>query len=487
MRSISALATLLLIFAAGCGAKKKGAKTTKATKKTAAKEKPAEKPRGGPRIEAGIPVYFMPGGKANIVYSADDSMGSGLSSVEIWMSSDGGKKWAKYAEDKELTGKVLYEAKDEGTYDFTSVGIDKIGNREKELDELTKADFRVVVDRTPPKVTATAPAHGTLAPAGASFHYSWSAEDPYLAADPVELQIRFKKNPTWISVVRGLPAKGKQKFTLPSAQDDVAEVRFVARDRSGNVGSKIAGTVGFDRMPPVGRILGPRSASDLIVKVQYTVSDPGAASLKRVSLWISPNSGRSWRKITDAPPKSGEVEIQLPKAGSYGLALSAEDAVGNELKPPTRGTKPPFVVSTDTVPPKLEALGWVRRGQVVSARRGVKLQWKATDVNLSKRPVSVEFSFDGGRSWSSVGSNCEPTGSMSWKPSDKINSRRCLLRLVARDLLGNESRVTSPNFVVDNTPPKTRATLERLDEGGAKKETPPAKKETKKRGRRRRR
>ncbi len=463
MRHSVAIGAALLLVLGGCSSRKKSSKGgTKKVAKTKKTRKAGSSSRSKTPVDAsGLMTHFMRDGAVNVAYTADDA-GSGLDSVEIWISKDGGKKWEKLAVDKQLTGKVPFEAKDEGIFDFTSVGVDKIGNREKELSETTRADFRIVVDRTPPKVSATAPAAGTLAPAGAIFTYSWKAEDIYLPDRPVELQIRFKKNPAWITVARDLAASGKQKFNLPAAQDDIAEVRFVARDSAGNVGSKVAGTVAFDRLPPVGKILSPRTATDLIAKVKYTISDPGAAKLTSVSLWITENNGRSWRKLTDAPNQSGEVEVRLPRPGAYGLALSASDAVGNRLLPPVRGTRPNFTLSTDTVAPKLEVSSWVRRGQVVSARKGVQIKWKAEDVNAAAKPVSIEFSSDGGRTWTTVQATATPAGTYVWKPSGKVNSKRCLLRIVARDQLGNESKKTSRSFTVDNIPPKTKSKLEPL-------------------------
>jgi hypothetical protein len=477
MRFLIGICAATLLLVAGCGGKKKSSagKTRKVARKSA-KPRPAG-------ADSGMMTHYMKAGKVNISYSADDQ-GSGLDSVEIWVLKDDAKKWEQLAVDKELTGKVPFEGKEEGTYKITSLGVDKIGNREKELDELTRPDFQIVVDRTAPKLSVTAPPDGKLAPADASFVYSWEATDAHLAENPVELQIRFKKNPTWVSVRRNLASKGKEKFNLPSARDDVAEVRFVARDRSGNLGSAVAGNVAFDRLAPVGKILAPRTAPDLNVKVKYTVSDPGAAELVKVSLWITDNNGRNWRKWKDAPNKSGEVEGRLPRPGAYGLALSASDAVGNRLLPPVRGTRPPFTLSTDTVPPKLEVSGWVKRGRVVSSRRGVKLKWKLTDVNAGEKPVSVQFSSDGGRNWTTVVAAAASTGSHSWKPSGKVNSRRCLLRVIARDKLGNESKAISPAFTVDNIPPKTKSRLEVIDAGKKKPVEGPKRKPKKKRSRR---
>jgi hypothetical protein len=453
--------------------------------------RPSPSPASLAARNADVPTYYMRAGKAHIVYTAEDT-GAGLHAVEIWISADGGKKWEPFAEDKEVSGRVLFEAKKEGSFEFVSVGVDKIGNREKELSPTTRPSFRVVVDRTAPKVTVAAPPARALSAGNASFIYTWSAEDPHLGDRPVALQFKLKKATAWQTVAGALPAKGKQKFDLPEARDDVAELRFAARDLAGNEGYGSAGAVAFDRVAPVAKILGPATAEDMAVKVKYEVSDPGEAELASVALWITDNRGRSWRKLADAPPKTGEVLVHLPGPGAFGLAISAADSVGNVLPPPRRGTRPSFELSTDRKAPVLEALGWVSKGQLVSSRKGVEVKWKATDKNIAAKPVTMQFSADGGRTWNTVGGVREASGSFKWSPPKNVDSRHCLLRLIARDQLGNESQLVSPPFTVDNKPPTTSARLQPVtDEEKKPEEKKPEEKkkpeETKKPPRRTRR
>ena len=408
------------------------------------------------------PTHYLAEGGGRIVYAVSESGGED-DTAEVWMSKDGRQNWSRFSPQGQPGGAIDFKAEEEGVFEFITVGVDKIGNRERNLSPQTPPAFRVVVDRSAPRVNAAAAAEPGLAKAGAQHEYTWEAVDPYLASEPVELQVQFKKNPGWNTVARGLPARGRRRFTLPEAADDVAEVRFAATDRSGNVGVSSAGSLVFDRLPPQGRITGPSTAPNLETEISYEVSDPGAADLVAVTLWISANNGRNWRKLADAPPKSGSVKTTLPGPGNYGLAISATDSIGNQLAAPTRGSKPGFVVSTDVAPPKLEPLGWVEKGQVISALTPVTLKWKATDDNLAERPVTVEFSHDGGRHWILVAKDQPASGEISWAPPKGVNSAACLLRLSARDVLGNPSQVSSSRFITDNKPPATTATFEPID------------------------
>ncbi len=239
----------------------------------------------------------------------------------------------------------------------------------------------------------------------------------------------------------------------------------------------------FDRLPPRGRITGPASTSHLDVEIKYELADPGAADLASVTLWITANDGQSWRKLADAPPGGKSVKVRLPRPGAYGLALSAVDTVGNRINPPARKTKPDFIIRTATAAPKLELLSKLA-GKAFSARDTLNVKWTATAPNLTARPISVEFSFDGGKRWAVIAKALENTGSFSWKPR-KVDSAQCLLRLTARDILGNKSQVTSDPFTLDNKSPESTVRFEPIIEDNGKPEPKPKPKpKPRKRGRR---
>jgi hypothetical protein len=114
-------------------------------------------------------------------------------------------------------------------------------------------------------------------------------------------------------------------------------------------------------------------------------------------------------------------------------------------------------------------------GRVFSSSQVLLLKWKVSDDYLpEKEALKVEFSADGGDSWRAVAAGLKNektrtgdaqrderdsydasfTGSLLWSPPT-VNSRRCLLRLRAKDRAGNETVVLSRIFAVDNRAPKS--------------------------------
>jgi len=115
-------------------------------------------------------------------------------------------------------------------------------------------------------------------------------------------------------------------------------------------------------------------------------------------------------------------------------------------------------------------------GLFLAQQQKLILKWKLVDENLSKAPVSIEFSSNGGESWSMVANGLandrQATGNMTvdrsdavlrtytgsywWQPP-KVDSTRCLLRLTARDLVGHKTSFVSRPFSVDNRAPRSSA------------------------------
>ena len=423
-------------------------------------------------------TFHMKGGRGQINFSVEDR-GTGTASVEVWYSKDGGKNWHHHDTDTadargRLSGKFKFSAKEkgEGVYDFTTVAVDKVGNREKELGPDTPPEFRVVVDFQLPEVTVKGPPKDTLVTKEAT--YSWACTDPNLAEKPVKVDYRVKradpKEEAWLLLAEGLAASGERTFTMPEISAGVIELRFSARDQARNVGSVIAESVKIDKLPPVGKIIGPEMATSLDIIVRYQLEDQGPAGLAAVSIYITTDRGRTWEllaKVDD--PNKEAARVKLPGPGSFGLALAATDAAGNELAPPRQGARPRLVVLTDTAKPRLTMKSKIE-GQAFSPRKPMLIEWEAQDDNFDKTPITIHFSPDGGDTWELVAEGLAnnnrdgKSGSYEWHQLPKVDSTRCLLRITAADVLGNEAALTTRPFTVDNKPPVSRATFTPIED-----------------------
>lgn len=426
---------------------------------------PAGSPSKGPDFSASDKFY--------IKYKVADAAGAGVAAIEVWFSSDGGRNWQKFATDEKLAGKVVFKAPGEGTYSFVTVAVDRAGNRETTPEGRDTRAFSVTVDCIAPKVAAKGPAGDWVGKPGASIEYSWKAEDLHLVPEPVSLQLKLEGQDKWQDLAKGLPAEGKQAITLPDAKEGRGEVRVLARDRAGNVGSAVAGTIVFDGLPPKGRVTGPKVAFTLVPEVSYEVSDQGPAGVASASVWITADKGKTWKKFADGQPRDATIKgVRLPGPGSYGLAVSAADRAGNVLSPPAAGAAPEFTASTDAAPPKV-SLTEPKAGRSFSKNDSVAIRWTAADDNLGEKPVTIEFSSDGGATWSVLAEALANSGSHLWTPP-ALDSEKCLVRVRVADAVGNSSQAASQTFLLDNTPPSSEAGFEAIIEEVKEEDKPPA-------------
>jgi tetratricopeptide (TPR) repeat protein len=460
-------------------------------------------------LAAELPTHYRQR-RATVKYSVD-TKGTGKVTVELYRTASGGRKWRKSGQvvreakeadkhSRELSGEFPLDFKDdaEGVYDFAVSAVDERGNRDREIDTKTQPIFRVVIDRTPPWIIAK-----RLTPAGdpaeaQEVQFAWAARDPNLAEKPVTLQAKLKKEKSWQTVKTGLKPVGKAAFPELAAvaarlSAGMLEVRFHVEDLAGNVREDSAGSVLIDRLAPTARVTGPVMAASLDVDVLYDVADGGPAGLVDVGMWLSADGGQSWKRCKEKVPfDSGSVKIRLPRPGSYGLFISARDAVNNSTKVPEPGTKPMLTLLTDTAAPRLVFSNSKEiEGQAFSGRQRVLIQWRAVDDNLIKLPISIEFSSNAGDSWSTVASALanqrvptgdkerdledevlgEYSGSYWWQPP-KANSTKCLLRITAIDMVGHRTAVLTRPFTVDNRAPRSTVIVKPTVDADVKAATP---------------
>jgi hypothetical protein len=172
--------------------------------------------------------------------------------------------------------------------------------------------------------------------------------------------------------------------------------------------------------------------------------------------------------------------VHLPKSGTYGLALAATDRAGNALPPPTAGKAPAFNLLSDVDAPRLRLLepkeGQAFSGSAESPNPRIVARWTAEDENFGEGPMIVEFSSDGGDSWTVAGRGLANNGSFSWK-APNIDSTKCLVRVRAKDVCENESQIVSRPFTVASSAPSSQAAFEPIAEEPGVGPTAPASEE----------
>lgn len=122
------------------------------------------------------------------------------------------------------------------------------------------------------------------------------------------------------------------------------------------------------------------------------------------------------------------------------LCAKAADMAGNETYLLVGQLK------TDNTAPTL-TLNSLFTGQTLTGGNIYPINWTAADLHLSDLPIKLEYSINGGTTWTTIAETTTNDGAENWTvPS--VNTSNGLVRITATDLAGNISQADSNTFSI---------------------------------------
>lgn len=204
----------------------------------------------------------------------------------------------------------------------------------------------------------------------------------------------------------------------------------------------------------------PQDQQDYFRRPAYTSNrvvhlDVGNAQVGRggVSLWYTPDDGRTWIDHAFHEGRPTAVGFTAPREGKFGVVLVPVDQEGRRDFIPNQSTKPDVVVVYDATPPSVEVLA-PNGGEILGGGKTTEIAWIAEDANLAPAPIALMVSQDGGVNWTEIDRDLPNTGRHRWTtPGESGAAFR--VRVVARDLADNAGADASDaNFTVDADAPE---------------------------------
>jgi hypothetical protein len=195
--------------------------------------------------------------------------------------------------------------------------------------------------------------------------------------------------------------------------------------------------------------------------VEYEVSKIGPSGVGAVELYRTRDDGLSWEKYAydaavNATTPRGErlqrlVQFHEGEAdGIYGFTLVVKNRANIGRRPPQPGEVPELRIELDTTPPIAELYAPTPDPQ----QGNLMLHWKASDKNLTKGPVNLDWAEKRGGPWQPIGVDLPNSGQYAWKLPERMPVE-VFLRLRVRDLAGNETVAITPNaLAVDLNEPE---------------------------------
>lgn len=185
----------------------------------------------------------------------------GVSSVELWGTTDNGKSWRRFAIDSDLRSPIHVETPGEGDYGFkllvTSVGgLTPPTPRPGDQPEAT-----VRVDLRRPALAITGVSQG-VGYFGDQVNIAWTADDENPAGKPIDLEYATRLSGPWTPIAAGLENTGRYSWRLQRHIPRSVYLRITARDAGGNTASATTPKpIEIDVPSPAGKLRGVRSVS----------------------------------------------------------------------------------------------------------------------------------------------------------------------------------------------------------------------------------
>ena len=192
-------------------------------------------------------------------YAVDDAGPSGPATVELWVTRNNGRTWAKKADDPDRVSPFPVDLAGEGTFGLRVVARSATGQGDPAPVAGDPPHLTVEVDTTAPTVQMQAPIVGLNQHAG-KLAILWRAADLHFGAKPITILWRpDEPSSQWQPVVGPIENTGKYIWTLPANLAAKIHVRVEAVDDAGNRGfaeTAEGSPVLIDRSKPKSRIIG---------------------------------------------------------------------------------------------------------------------------------------------------------------------------------------------------------------------------------------
>jgi hypothetical protein len=198
--------------------------------------------------------------------------------------------------------------------------------------------------------------------------------------------------------------------------------------------------------PPVARptAAAVRMVNSKRISLNYEIKDVGPSGVSTVELWYT-QDGKKWEK-SDTPSKPRPpFVVDVKEEGLYGFTLVARNGVGLGKRPPCAGDQPQIWVEVDVTKPVVKLLD-IQAG-VSGESPHLNVCWKATDTNLSQRPITISYAEQAAGPWTVLASNIENAGAFLWQLHPGAPPR-LLVRVEAIDLVGNVGVAQTPEPIL---------------------------------------
>lgn len=341
------------------------------------------------------PALWDKEGPVRLQYRLTET-GSGLEKASLLYRAAVGEPWLLF-QDLPLAGLTAEKMLQDGGYELGFEIVDRAGNRRGADDGPT---FRLLVDRTPPKVAIDAV---SARPEGVSIR--WTAHDPNLPEAPVSILFLREGERDWSVFREALPAAGQWEGPLPEGVQDGMGLSFrvLCKDAAGQTAHATAALRVMGTVPTI-QLKQVRFVDVLKLLVEWEAAGNGLKENPvdlRIVYWQGDRQETLLAR--EGLPASGSLVVNIP-----------DDLPANQLYVEAGclnqwGGRQFHSATVDLRSPQQGPS--LRFTRVVAGGGRIDVSWESTGVDLGETPVSVEYGEEGGAA--TVRKGLPPSGTLA--------------------------------------------------------------------------
>ncbi len=169
-----------------------------------------------------------------IDYRIDDIGPSGVGSVELYVTQDGGEKWYRYGVDEDRKSPFEVEVPMDGVFGFSIRVASGAGLSDPPPRPGDEPDIVIEVDASPPVVELNPLRQGTGEKRNRIL-ITWQADDQRLSDNPIAISYSTTPGGPWTQITNWRENTGEYIWTVNAEIPPRLYVRIVARDAAGNI------------------------------------------------------------------------------------------------------------------------------------------------------------------------------------------------------------------------------------------------------------
>jgi len=372
---------------------------------------------GSPSITVTSPnggETWMAGDLRTVTWETDGN----VASVSIDYSTDSGDNWTTVIQSIENNGFYEWYVPDTVS-EYCLVRMSDAGSGGLRFD-ISDAVFSIVPS---PSITVTSPNGGEQWEAGSSQIITWTTTG---IVGAVSIEYSVNGGGEWIEIASPEPNDGSYNWTVPDPPSGDCLVRISGNDTDPDYELSDVSNAVFaitEAGTPALTVTSPNGGERLFAGAVFEITWVSTGTVGYVDIDYSIDSGDNWTPVAQSTENDGSHEWTVPETASDYCLVRVGETDGSPLD--IGDTVFSIVVPTEATLTVTAPNG----GETWLVGSTQQITWTSTGTIDN---VGIDYSKDGGATWTTVTASTPNNGSFDWAVPD-TPSDHCLVRITGKD------------------------------------------------------